>query len=134
MKNPMLFVGIIAEVVVFGAGLMLMGKKTPETVMAPAPVKTSTAPSTKPSVVPSKPPLTVAPTSAYSADVKAKVRAEFINSCHTKAEYSVKACTCTADYQAKNYSESQLAQFYLQYHTTGKISGAIQTIADNCNK
>lgn len=78
--------------------------------------------------------MTPVPTSPYSDEVKAKVRSDFINTCHTQAKYDISVCTCAADYLSKNYSDTDLAKMYLQYHTTKKIPSALEAAANFCLK
>ena len=77
------------------------------------------------------PAATATPT-GYSAEFKAKVRSEFVTSCNTKAEYSLTVCNCVADYLAKNYTESQIAVFYVQYHASNRVPEAIKTAVESC--
>jgi len=106
-------------------------------VLIPATKNKSVSPS---SVVnsgqkPTTAPITATVTSSgYSPELKAKVRTEFINTCHTKGNYSIAVCTCGADYLASNYSESDLAKMYLQYHTTNVVPKALEIAADKCTK
>jgi len=76
--------------------------------------------------------LTPAPPSQYSDEVRAKVRSDFINTCHTQGKYEVSVCNCAADYLADNYSETELAKMYVQYHSTKNIPSALEKAADKC--
>jgi hypothetical protein len=91
----------------------------------------------KVAAIPSQPvasptPAATATPTGYSAEFKAKVRSEFVNSCHTKAEYSLTVCNCVADYLANNYTESQIAVFYVQYHASNRVPEAIKTAVESC--
>jgi hypothetical protein len=78
------------------------------------------------------PTLTTSP--KYSPELKAKVRSEFIDNCHTKGKYTIAVCTCGADYLSANYSESDLAKMYLQYHTSNVVPNALEIAAEKCSK
>jgi hypothetical protein len=79
------------------------------------------------------PTYTPSPT-GYSAELKAKVRSEFIGNCQTKGHYSVTECNCAADYLAKNYTESELAKIYIQYRTSSQVSAALDAASKVCLK
>jgi hypothetical protein len=70
--------------------------------------------------------------SKYSAAVKAKVRNEFISNCQTKGHYSAIECNCAADYLAKNYTESELANIYLQYRNSSQVPAALEAASKAC--
>lgn len=78
---------------------------------------------------------TASPTASilYSDAVKTKVRSSFIDSCHTLGHYATAVCTCAADYLSKNYSESKLAEFFIQYHTSNQVPAAIKTSISACS-
>ena len=71
--------------------------------------------------------------SKYSDALKAKVRSEFINTCNTTGHYAVSVCTCAADSLSKNYSETELAEMFIQYHTSNKIPSAITASINTCS-
>ena len=125
---------IIAILVVAGIVFLLTKNHKPisQTKKTISPTQTPTI-----SVVPT---LTTAPTvevspmsSQYSIAIKAKVRNEFIDNCNTIGHYSISICTCAADYLKKNYSETELAKIYVQYHTSSQIPGAVVTSISTCS-
>jgi hypothetical protein len=70
--------------------------------------------------------------SKYSAQLKAKVRSEFISNCETKGHYSAAECNCAADYLAKNYTESELASIYVQYRNSSQVPAALEAASKVC--
>jgi hypothetical protein len=123
MKSSKLGVIIIAVVVVVAGSIFLFAHdKNPVTTVTP----TQRQEASPTNVVPT--------TSKYSAELKAKVRSEFINDCNTKSHAGVQVCTCAADYLAKNYSETQLAEFYVQYRVSSQIPDAIKIAVSNCSE
>jgi hypothetical protein len=70
--------------------------------------------------------------SKYSAEVKAKVRSEFISNCETKGHYSAAECNCAANYLAKNYTESELAKIYVQYRNSSEVPAALEAASKAC--
>jgi hypothetical protein len=80
------------------------------------------------------PALTTKPVSKYSAELKAKVRSEFIGNCETKGHYSVTECNCAADYLAKNYTESELAKIYVEYRESSQVPAALEAASKACVK
>jgi hypothetical protein len=70
--------------------------------------------------------------SKYSAQLKAKVRSEFISNCETKGHYSATECNCAADYLAKNYTESELASIYVQYRNSSQVPAALEAASKAC--
>jgi hypothetical protein len=118
---------VVALVAVGLVIFLMMGKK---------PVSKTTVevvPTTVPTAIPSLAP-TAVPTVAtgYSAALRAKVRAEFVSECSTRGRQTAAVCTCTADYLAKNYTEAQLADFYVQFHTSGQLPEAVKAAAGKC--
>jgi hypothetical protein len=95
-------------------------------------IQVTTQPTPTPVVNPTQMPTTTS--SQYSDSLKAKVRSEFINTCHTKAKYSVAVCTCGADYLSANYSESDLAKMYLEYHNSNVVPKALEAAEKNCSQ
>ena len=93
---------------------------------------TALPPQTTPVASPS--PTTQPTTSGYSADTKARVRTEFVNTCVTKGHYSNSECNCAALYLANNYSETELAKMYIQYHSTSKVPAALEAAEKVCVK
>jgi hypothetical protein len=75
---------------------------------------------------------TTKPISKYSAELKARVRGEFISNCQTKGHYSATECNCAADYLAKNYTEAELAKIYVQYRTSSQIPAALDAASKAC--
>jgi hypothetical protein len=120
MKNTKtIVVAIVAVIILFAVF-----------IFRPADDNKQVAPS-EPTVTPVT--STITP-SKYSADLKAKVRSEFINTCHTKGKYSVEVCTCGADYLSANYSETDLAKMYLDYHQNNITPKALEIAAEKCTK
>ena len=70
--------------------------------------------------------------SKYSAELKAKVRSEFISNCETKGHYSAIECNCAANYLAKNYTEDELAKIYIQYRTSSQVPAALDAASKAC--
>jgi hypothetical protein len=120
MKNTKVIIIVIVAVVIVFVFFTLKptADNKPVTVQAPTPVP----------VIPTASP------SPYSAEIKAKIRSEFINTCHTKGRYSLAVCTCGADYLSANYSESDLAKMYLDYHATNVVPKALEVAADKCTE
>jgi hypothetical protein len=123
MKNIKL--GIIIIVIIIGIGVFFQltnkSKSTNQNPIINPPTETIS------------PTVTPTPSSQYSDEIRAKVRSDFINSCHTKAKYSITVCNCAADYLSKNYSDEALAKMYLEYHTSNIVPKDLETAADVCN-
>jgi hypothetical protein len=124
MKNLKLGIIGILIIIVIGVLFRFMGK---EKSINQNPTTTETT--EKVSLT-----LTPVPTSQYSDEVKAKVRNDFINTCHTQGKYEISECNCAADYLSKNYSEADLAKMYLEYHNTKKAPSALEKAAEVCVK
>jgi hypothetical protein len=77
---------------------------------------------------------TSVPVSKYSAELKARVREEFISNCQTKGHYSATECDCAANYLAKNYSEDELAKIYIQYRSSSQVPAALESARTACLK
>jgi hypothetical protein len=122
MKNLKLVIIIILVIIVIGIFLQFTKK----------PKDTNQNPAITPPVETLVPTVTSTPSSQYSDEVRAKVRSEFINNCHTQGKYEISDCTCAADYLSKNYSDADLAKMYLEYHSSKKIPSAIETAANKC--
>ena len=91
----------------------------------------------KSKIIVASPTPTVSPApviSKYSAELKARVRSEFISNCETKGHYSATECSCAADYLAKNYTESELAKIYYQYKSSSEVSPALEAASKFCLK
>ena len=130
MKNPKVIIAVIVVIIVI---LFIFKSVANNKSMAPS--ADNVSPIEKPTLVPVTPTTAPAVTqSKYSVELKAKVRSEFINTCHTKGKYSLAVCTCGADYLSANYSESDLAKMYLDYHTNNVVPKALEIAADKCSK
>ena len=134
-SKKLMKLGIIAAVVILAvvAIVFLFAKnQKPEGDTA---VETSQTAVVSPSQTATESPTIVVTTtpSKYSAEFRAKVRSDFINSCVTKGKQEIAVCNCTADYLSKNYSEAQLVNFFVQYHTSNKLPEEVNKAAVNCN-
>jgi hypothetical protein len=138
MKNSQKYLGVVVLVMlVIGAGVayLLMNNKPKK--IAPDPINDLPALETKVSPTVATERLTPAPTvkaNRFSPEVRAAVRKEFISNCQVKAKTTVAVCTCAADYLAKNYSDAQLEQIYVQYHSTSQVPSAIQSAVEQACK
>jgi hypothetical protein len=132
MKNSKLIIIILFAVIVV-IGIIFQFTSKPKST---GQNQTTAQPTETPTVNPTQVPQNVSakPTipSQYSDALKAKIRSEFINTCHTLGKYTITACNCGADYLSANYSEDQLAKMYLDYHTTNIVPNALQKAADVC--
>lgn len=118
-----LFVGLATNSTKRPVPVSKTGITSNETTETTQPIKATVTPE-KPTPTPSK----------YSEELKAKVRSNFISTCNSKGHYGIPVCTCGADYLSKNYSESDLAEMYLQYHSTNQPPAALQKALDFCTK
>jgi hypothetical protein len=120
-----IIIGLVAIVsVLFMFGSKAKPKNYPQTAVDnPTSLKTKVESSVQPTATPSK----------YSAEFKAKVRASFIANCDSRGHYGVPVCTCTAEYLSNNYSEEQLAKFYVEYYTEGKTPEEIKSAINTCS-
>ena len=131
MKFSKLWIpSIVVVLVVAGGAYMLLGNKKP--VVTEHVATESSSPIASPAESMSPSPSPSASTSQYSSAVKAKVRSEFITACNVQGHYTIAECNCAADYLAKNYSESELAKIYVEYHATKKISSQLEAAAKAC--
>ena len=124
MKLPKLSL-IILIIIVGVAGLLLAINSKPHTQTKANQTTTIIA----------SPTLTIVPTPAttgYPAELKAKVRSQFISNCKTKGHYSAAECNCAADYLAKNYNESELTKIYVQYRVSSEIPAALEAASNAC--
>jgi hypothetical protein len=125
MKKSYLVIIIIAVIILLVVVLFKPKNRQPEKIdQIPTPTLSMETPVL----------MTPTDSSKYSPELKAKVRSEFINTCHTKGKYTVAVCTCGADYLSANYSESDLAKMYLQYHTSNVVPKALEIAAEKCSK
>lgn len=132
MKNLKIIITIVVIVLIVGV-IFLFTANHKSAIQTKVVIHPTQIPVVSP--VESPTPTAVQPTasSKYSEEFKAAVRKDFINSCNTRGHYEIAVCTCIADYLKKNYSETEIAQMYIQYHTSGQISGAIKTSVNICS-
>jgi len=122
MKN--IKVGLmLTVVVVLIIGIMFLVNNNRKTTF---PSQVSVANSTPTSMPTTK------PVSRYSAELKTRVRGEFISNCETKGHYSAIECNCAANYLAKNYTEDELAKIYIQYRTSSQVPAALDAASKAC--
>ena len=126
---------IIVVVLVAIAGLIFRSgvnqksvSKTTTSIPSPTSVVISPgqAPKVSSTAAPAKP-------FGYSAAFKAKARSDFISGCNAKSNSGIPVCTCAAVYLAKNYSEAQLTEIYIQAKALNQVPGELKTALRNCS-
>jgi len=132
VKNSKIIITIVAIVLIIGV-IFIFTANHKSAIQTKVVIHPTQAPVVSP--VQSPTPTAVQPTasSKYSPALKAAIRSDFINSCNTRGHYGIQVCTCVADYLKNNYSETELTQMYIQYHTSGQISDAIKTAVNTCS-
>jgi hypothetical protein len=123
MKNTKVGLMLAVIVVLVIGAIVLVGNNRKAKFPSQISVFSST-PTLKPTTKPAA--------SKYSAEIKAKVRNEFISNCETKGHYSATECNCAADYLAKNYTESELAKIYVQYKNSSEVPAALEAASKAC--
>jgi len=120
----LIVIAVIALIVIF---IISRNNQTAVKSTQTAPVITQTV---SPTAAVQSP--TAAPTLIPSA-LRAKVRSDFIKNCTTTvgSQY-LSACNCAADYLAAHYSDVQLAEMYVAYHSSNKVTPEIQKVIDAC--
>lgn len=68
----------------------------------------------------------------YTEELREKAREDFLTACTSKLERAV--CVCSADYLGSHYSDLEIAQMYLKYHSTKTVTKEMQTAYDACVK
>ena len=136
MKFSKLSIIIVAVVVIAVVVVLILRSGVNQksaskvTVSIPSPTSVVISPSQAPKISPTA---ATAKPFGYSAAFKAKARSDFINGCNAKSNSGVPVCTCAADYLAKNYSEAQLTEIYIQAKALNQIPGELKTAIRNCS-
>jgi len=72
------------------------------------------------------------PNNTGYSDFKVGYRTSFIDSCKKSSGGNIQVCTCTANYLIKNYTETQLTEYSMQYKTSGQLPQALKTAVSVC--
>ena len=123
MKNTKVGL-ILVVVVVLIIGIMFLVNNNHKATFPNQATVVSSMPTPKSTVTPV--------VSKYSAELKAKVRSEFISNCETKGHYSATECNCGADYLKNNYTEDEIAKIYIQYRTSSQVPAALDAATKAC--
>jgi|WetSurMetagenome_2_1015567.scaffolds.fasta_scaffold137835_2 hypothetical protein len=119
---------IIAIIIIIGAIFLVYSASSQKQTVTVTTATKPQSPSTTKVAIPT------ASAGRYSAEERAKIRADFVDRCVNNVGQSHKSeCVCAADYLATHYTETQLVSLYLKYHLSGNVPPEVKTAADACS-